>query len=110
MFTMRQKAVSQCFSPHITSRNHGSSSSKVLIMSGDAFGRRTRVYNQEERTVIDQYKTQYMEATSPAARKDIAQMQIFPSLFNHWARIGEVIDPDEHKLRSNVCSIYLHFV
>jgi hypothetical protein len=64
------------------------------------------VYNQEERTVINQFKSQYMEASSPAARKDIAQMQIFPSLFNYWARIGETIDPDEHKLRSNVCSIF----
>jgi hypothetical protein len=75
-------------------------------MSGHTFGRITRVYNQEERNVINQFKSPYMEATSPAARKDIAQMEIFPSLFNYWASIGEVIGTDEHKLRSEVCSKY----
>jgi hypothetical protein len=75
-------------------------------MSNNAYGRTTRVYNKEERAVIDQYKTQYLEATSPLQRKDIAQMQIFPSLFNYWTSIGEVVNSDEQKLRSDVCFFF----
>lgn len=98
MFTMRQKALSSisllCFSYHRSE----------LPMIGNPFGRLTRVYNAEERAVIDAFKPQYMEASSAASRKQIAHMHIFPALFNHWASIGQVIDTEEEvQLRSDVC-------
>ena len=52
------------------------------------------VYKKDERTCIDPHKTEYLKATSPAARKSIVQAQILPSLFEYWARIGQEV-PDE---------------
>jgi hypothetical protein len=52
------------------------------------------VYNKDERICIDPHKTEYLKATSPAARKIIVQAKILPSLFEYWARIGEEV-PDE---------------
>jgi hypothetical protein len=66
-------------------------------------GRLTRVYNPRERAVIDTFKTQYMTATSAAARKTIAQVHILPALFNHWEVIGEGVKGNEMKGRTMVC-------
>jgi hypothetical protein len=60
------------------------------------------VYNKEERAVIDQFKTRYMAETSPAGRKNLAQMHIFPSLFNYWATHGYTFDEDEKLYRCDV--------
>jgi hypothetical protein len=76
------------------------------IPSGHPSGRLTRVYNDQEREVIDAFKTQYLDATSPAARKTIAMVHIFPALFNYWSSIGEFIDDSEKVLRSTVCWIF----
>jgi hypothetical protein len=65
-------------------------------------GRPTRVYNTQEREVIDPFRDQYMDAGSPAARKTIAMIHIFPALFNYWASIGKVFDDRELALRSTV--------
>lgn len=46
-------------------------------------GRAQRVYNQQERAAIDPFKDDYLNATTPAARKAIAQVHIFPALFNY---------------------------
>lgn len=64
------------------------------------FGQLSRVYNKHERAAIDIYKIEYMEATTPAARKTICQLKIFPALFNYWESIGDVIDDEEKVSRS----------
>ena len=51
-------------------------------------GRVNRIYTAQERAAIDPFKTQYMEATSPAAQKIIAQVHILPALFNYWVSIN----------------------
>lgn len=66
-------------------------------------GRLTRVYNAQERAVIDPFKTQYMATTSAAARKTIAQVHILPALFNHWDRIGEAVSGNDMRMRTMVC-------
>lgn len=63
--------------------------------------RRKTFYSSEERAVIDVYKKEYLEATSAAARKHIAQTQIFPDLFNYWAQ-KEMVDPDDTQTRAKV--------
>ena len=55
----------------------------------------TCVYNSQEHAVIDPFKTQYIAATSAAARKTIAQVHILPALFNHWEHIGEAVSGDQ---------------
>jgi hypothetical protein len=62
-------------------------------------GRLRRVYNAHERAVIDPFKSDYLNATSPGARKTIAQVHIFPALFNYWAGIGQ--DIDHNKIRAH---------
>lgn len=64
------------------------------------------VYNKDEREVIDQFKTRYMEETSPGGRKDLAQMHIFPSLFNYWLDKGYIFDEHEKLYRCDVCFKY----
>ena len=58
-------------------------------------GHLNHVYNSQERAVIDPFKTQYIAATSAAARKTIAQVHILPTLFNHWEHIGEAVSGDQ---------------
>lgn len=71
-------------------------------LSNQPSGHLTRVYNAQERSAIDPFKTQYLEATSPAARKTIAQVHIFPALFNYWSSIVEVFDDEKMYLRATV--------
>lgn len=63
---------------------------------------RRRVYNDEERKVIDPYKAEYLLTTTPAQRKTIAQALIFPALFTYWSSIGVDLNPDERNRRSDV--------
>ncbi|KAF8814631.1 hypothetical protein BYT27DRAFT_7249670 [Phlegmacium glaucopus] len=70
---------------------------------GHPSGRLTRIYNAQERAVIDVFKAQYLEATSPAGRKTIAQVHIFLALFNHWIGVGQVVDDKEMKLWTVAC-------
>lgn len=69
-------------------------------------GVRKKVYNDDERKVIDPFKDDYMKATTPAERKSIAQNLIFPALFSHWSEIGLDLNPEEENTRSDVSSIY----
>ena len=71
-------------------------------MSTDIPDNQHRVYNEQERASIDVFKNKYMEATTAAARKSIAQLEIFPALFNYWKSIGKVFSTEEIKMRSNV--------
>jgi hypothetical protein len=66
-------------------------------------GRLIRVYNAQERAAIDPFKTEYMAATTPAARQTIAQVHILPALFNYWTSTGLIIDDDEMRGRAVVC-------
>lgn len=63
---------------------------------------RLRVYNDEERAVINPFKTEYMETTTPGQRKAIAQGQIFPALFTYWSSIGVDLNPIEMNKRQEV--------
>jgi hypothetical protein len=74
-------------------------------MPGPA-GHNHRMYNAEERAVIDPFKSEYLNATTPAERKSIAQLQIFLKLFNHWHDNGEKFSEDEMKKRSGVSETF----
>ena len=63
----------------------------------------TRVYNKQERAVIDKFKDKYLEATTSSMRKTIAQLEIFPALFNYWKGIGKIYDNKKTRMKSNVC-------
>jgi hypothetical protein len=86
-------------------------------MSTDITDNQHRVYNVHERASIDVFKIKYMEATTPAARKSIAQLDVFPALFNYWMSIGNIYSTEEIKMKSNVGGnwrfqgkfIYLYF-
>jgi hypothetical protein len=66
-----------------------------------------RVYDEHERAAIDIFKKEYMEATTPTGRRVIAQLKIFPALFNYWESIGDIIDEKERKKRSKVCIFFV---
>ena len=67
------------------------------------------MYNARERAAIDPFKDEYMAATSAAARKAIAQIHIFPALWNYWSSIGEVIDDNQMALRTEVNIQTVHY-
>lgn len=74
--------------------------------SNQPSGHLTRIYNAQEQSVIDPFRSQYMDATSPTARKTIAKVHIFSALFNYWSSIGQVIDDIGMNLRSTVCFVF----
>ena len=45
---------------------------------------RKSIFTPEEKALIRPFKTAYLEATSPAGRKDIAITSILPSLISKW--------------------------
>ena len=61
---------------------------------------RRRVYNEQERLLIDPFKAAYMKTESPGERKTIAQIDIFPVLFTYWSSIGDDLNPDEMNKRT----------
>ena len=63
----------------------------------------TRVYNKQERAVINKFKDKYLEATTSSLRKTITQLEIFPALFNYWKGICKVYDNKKTRMKSNVC-------
>ena len=66
-------------------------------------GGRRRVYNEEERKVINPFKEAYMKTENPAQRKEIAQIDIFPALFTYWSSVGEDLSPDATNKKTEVC-------
>lgn len=67
-----------------------------------AFGERRRTFNKAEREVIDIYKAQYMQTTTPGERKALAQGKIFPDLFSYWSEKGINLNSIEKNRRSDV--------
>jgi hypothetical protein len=65
-------------------------------------GGRRRVYNEQERKAIDPFKDAYMKTETPAERKAIAQIDIFPALFTYWSSIGDDLNTEETKKRIDV--------
>jgi hypothetical protein len=59
-------------------------------------------YNKGEHDVIDKYKDRYLSATSASQRRSLAQIQIFPELFNYWKEKGFVYDKREAQIKANV--------
>ncbi|KAF8801027.1 hypothetical protein BYT27DRAFT_7216453 [Phlegmacium glaucopus] len=68
-------------------------------------GRLRRVYNVQERAVMDPFKSDYLNATSPSARKTIAQVHIFPALFNYWEGSGQEVDPNKIRAQTEECLV-----
>ena len=58
-------------------------------------------YNTEERAVIDVHKATYLQATSPAERKQIAK-EILADLFNHWSQKGILLEDVDISIRTKV--------
>ena len=69
-------------------------------------GPRKRVYNAQERAVINPFKDDFLNAATLAARKAIAQVHIFPALFNYWDSIGITLNDVEMEARSKVSHPY----
>jgi hypothetical protein len=63
---------------------------------------RQRTYDAKERKVMDPFKERYMNTTSPAERRTLAQAHIFPDLFTYWSSIGINLNPDEMNQRTDV--------
>ena len=61
-----------------------------------------RVYTDKEREVIEKFKEKYLAATSASQRRNIAQLEMFPDLFNHWSSQGIVYNKAETRRKSNV--------
>lgn len=60
------------------------------------------VYSEEELKVIHKYKDKYFDATSPSQRKTVAQLEMFPDLFNYWKANGIIYDNKDLRIKSNV--------
>lgn len=61
-----------------------------------------RVYSEEEHKVIDKYREKYMAATSPTERKTIAELEMFPELFNYWRESGLIFNKKETLVKTKV--------
>lgn len=62
-----------------------------------------RIFNEQERAVLDGFKDQYMDTRSPAARKDLAKDKIFPGIFNYWKGVGIVYTKPQEVIKKAVC-------
>jgi hypothetical protein len=67
---------------------------------------RRPVYNVGERKVLDVFREEYMQTTSPHERKTVAQVKIFPTMFKYWAQIGVDLTAEEMDKRTEVSYIY----
>ena len=77
-------------------------STDITLVGSNLTGSLKRVYNEQERAAIDIFKDRYMEATTPANRKTLAQLEIFPSLFNYWKSLGKVYSKRKIQKKSDV--------
>jgi hypothetical protein len=68
----------------------------------DPAAKNIRVYTDEERAIINPFKVDYYNAKTAKDRKILAQLHIFPALFNYWDNIGEEISRDDKKNRAEV--------
>jgi hypothetical protein len=66
-------------------------------------GGRKPAYSEDERRVMDKFKTAYMLTETPSERKTIAQVDIFPALFNFWSSKGIDLNTKEKNKRTEVC-------
>ena len=76
-------------------------------MPWDNNAKQHRIYDEQERAAIDVFKSKYLEATTSACRKTIAQLDIFPALFNYWKSKGLVYANEDLKVKSNVGSNHI---
>jgi hypothetical protein len=61
-----------------------------------------RVYNEEERDLINSFKDSYMAARTPTERRMITQTNILPKLFNYWKDRGKKYNKRDTKTKTNV--------
>jgi hypothetical protein len=76
-----------------------------MASSGNLGANQHRVYNDQERNILNAFKEQYLDAPSPEARKELARWSIFPDIFNYWKGLGMVFSPAQEKKREDVCRI-----
>lgn len=86
------------------SDNHETSDSSD---SSDSSQNPRRVYTDEERAVIDVYKSRYLEASSSASRKTIAQVEVFPALFNYWKDRGKIYKKKKTQMKADVSPYFI---
>jgi predicted acyl esterase len=68
-------------------------------------GTKHRVYSKQDHDeVIDRYRDKYLAATSSTQRKNIAQVEMMPHLFNYWKKKGKIYDREKLRIKSIVCS------
>lgn len=67
----------------------------ILTTSLPAKDRRRAFYNAQERAIIDKHKDAYLAATTPSARRTIAENDIFPQLFDYWRLHNKPTDDKE---------------
>jgi hypothetical protein len=65
--------------------------------------RRRRVYNEQERKILDGFKDRYLAQKTPGDKKFFAENDIYPGIFNHWEDNGMVFSVNEKKKREEVC-------
>ena len=69
-----------------------------------------RVYSDSDHVIIDKYKDIYMAATSSTQRKNLAQLKMFPELFNHWKSQGKVYEKDKLLLKAKVSLLSINIL
>jgi hypothetical protein len=67
-------------------------------------GTSTRKYSKDDHVIIDAYKDRYMAAKTAYERTKLAQLDMFPALFNHWKENGIIYDKRDLLIKGNVCS------
>lgn len=98
MFTMRQKSTNHFFSLF----SHTADIRMSFEIAGPPTTQHIRVYDEHERGAIDPFKKEYLDATTPSTRKTVAQLKIFPALFQYWESIGKKINDAKRKELSKV--------
>ena len=73
------------------------------MASTGPLGPNHRVFNDQERAVLEEFRDKYMEALSPDARKDLAVDSIFPNIFNYWKGLGMVFTLAQEEAKKAVC-------
>ena len=78
-------------------------------MAAPPTGGHEQVYDEHERKFIDPFKTDDLNATSPAGRKLVVQSEILPPLFQYWAKVDRAVPDEEMADKRDVTIYQIHF-
>jgi hypothetical protein len=76
-----------------------------MASTGNLGSNQHRVFNDQERTILEAFKDQYFDAPTPEARKELAKWVIFPEIFNYWKGLGMVFTTAQEDKKKAVCRI-----